>query len=210
MANGRQLLVLPLPRDTQCFAPDCEGEAGREEYLGVIGALHGLGGRPSETYPAIPLFRLSNCCRDCRTSKSLQIAVFRPAEGSCGTLLSGATPAMPPGNGAKHRCDPCRRGGVGAAGDCGEGENGRSRRAYFGRPARMVFGLVPVASDGLVSPQLGGAGLLQRSNEFSACQSREQRDTDPRTPLHASEGRPRARYDKKEHNKCSQVEYDSC
>ena len=74
---------------------------------------------------------------------------------------------------------------------------------------RMVFGLVPEASNGPVSPQLGDAGS-PRPNEFSVCQSREQRDTGPRTPLHASEGRPRARYDKKEHNKCSQVEYDSC
>jgi hypothetical protein len=207
MPRGRQSLVLPLPRDAQRFAPDCEGEAGSGKYPGVIGALHGSGGGPSETYPAIPLFCAANYCR---ASKSLQIGVFCLAGGSCSTLPPSATPAMLPGNGAKHRCDPHRRGGVGTAGDREEGEDRRSRQTYSGRPAWIVFGLVPEASNRLVSPQLGGAGLLQRSNEFSACQSREQRDTGPRTPLHASEGRPRARYDKKEHNKCSQVEYDSC
>ena len=208
MAKGRQWLILPLPRDAQCSAPDCEEEAGREEHLGVIGA-HGSGDRPSETYPAIPLFRSSNYSRDYSTPKSLQIAAFRPAEGSCGALPPAPSPAMPRGDGAKHRCDPHRRGGVGAAGDRGEGENGRSRQAYSGRLARMVFGLVPEASNGPASLQLGEVGS-QRPNRSSACQSREQRDTGPRTPLHASEGRPRARYDKKEHNKCSQVEYDSC
>ncbi len=207
MAKGRQLFVLSLLRDAPCFAPDRKEEAGRGTCLGVIGAPHGLGDRPLETYRVDPLFS-SSCSYG--APKSLQIAAFRLAGGSCGALPPVVTPAMPLGDGAKHRCDPCRRGGVGAAGDCGEGENGRSRQAYSGRPARMVFGLVPVASNGLVSPLLGGAGLLQRSNEFSVCQSREQRDTGPRTPLHASEGRPRARYDKKEHNKCSQVEYDSC
>jgi hypothetical protein len=210
MAVGRQLLILPRPRDAHRFAASCGEEAGRGECLCVIGALYGLGGGSSETYPAIPLFHLSNYYRDYSAPKSLQIAAFLPTEGSCGTLPPAVTPAMPPGDGAKHRCDPHRRGGAGTAGDREEGENRRSRQAYSGRPARMVYGPVPGTSNGPASLQLGGAGLLQRSNEFSACQSREQRDTGPRTPLHASEGRPRARYDKKEHNKCSQVEYDSC
>lgn len=209
MLRSRQLLAPPLPRDAQCFAPDCE-EIGRGGRPDVIGALHRLGGSPSETYPAIPLFRSSNHSGDCGVPKSLQIAAFWPTEGSRGTLPPAAPPAMLPGDGAKNLCDPHRRGGAGTAGDREEGEKGRSRQAYSGRPVRMVFGQVPEASNGPVSPQLGGTGLLQRSNEFSACQSREQRDTGPRTPLHASEGRPRARYDKKEHNKCSQVEYDSC
>jgi hypothetical protein len=208
MPMGRQLLVPPLPRDAQCSAPDCEEEAGRGEYLGVIGATQGLGDRPSETYPPIPLFRLSNCYRDCSAPKSPQIAAFRPAEG-WGALLPAATHVMPLGGGAKHRCDPRRRGGVGTAGDRGEGENRRSRQAYSGRLAWMVIGWVPEASNGPASLQLGEVGS-QRPNRSSACQSREQRDTGPRTPLHLNEGRPRARYDKKESNRCSQVEYDSC
>jgi hypothetical protein len=209
MPSGLQLLVLLSLRDAQCSAPDCQEEAGRGEHLGVIGAPPGLGDRPLETSPAIPLFRLSNYHRDCGAPKSPQIAAFRPAEGSCGALPTAATPVMPPGDGAKHRCDPCRGGGVGTAGDRGEGENRRSRQAYSGRLARMVFGWVPEASSGPVSLQLGEVGS-QRPNRFSVCQSREQRHTGPRTPLHLNEGRPRARYDKKEYNKCSQVEYDSC
>ena len=57
--------------------------------------------------------------------------------------------------------------------------------------------------------RLGEAGL-QRPNKPSACQSREQRQTGPRTPLTENEERPRAKYHKKEYIKCSQVEYDSC
>jgi hypothetical protein len=102
-----------------------------------------------------------------------------------------------------------RRNGGGIAGDYEEGRNRRSQQAFSGRPARMVLGRVPVASNGPVPPQLGGAGS-QGSNEFSVCRSWEQRDTGPRTPLQVNEGRPRARYDKKESSKCSQVEVDSC
>jgi hypothetical protein len=95
------------------------------------------------------------------------------------------------------------------AGDYEEGRNNRSQQAFSGRPARMVLERVPVASNRPMPPQLGGAGS-QRPNEFSACRSWEQRDTGPRTPLQVNEGRPRARYDKKESSKCSQVEVDSC
>ncbi len=197
MTYGRQSLALPLRRDEL-----------------------------SETSAATALFSASSYCE---TPKCLQIASFRPAEGSCGLLPFETTPPAPPGNGAKHLCDPHegsgpakspivltaesfelrRRGGVGTAGDREEGEDRTSRQAYSGRPARIVIGLVPEASKGPVSPQLGEAGF-QRSNRSSACQSREQRHTGPRTPLHVNEGRPRARYDIKESNRCSQVEVDSC
>ena len=209
MATGRQSRVPHLRRDAHRFAAGCGEEAGCDERPGAIGAPHGLGDGRLETYPAIPLFRSSNCSRESGAPKSLEHAVFRLAEGSRGALPPAAMPAMPLGDGAKHRCDPRRRGGVGIAGDRGEGENRRLRQAYSGRPAWMLIGRVPEASNGPASLQLSEAGL-QRSNRSSACQSREQRHIGPRTPLHASEGRPRARYDKKEHNKCSQVEYDSC
>ncbi len=184
-----------MSRDPQPRVPPLRW--GAQEHLGVIGATHGLGHGPSETYPAIPLFRGSNYSG---AAKALQIADFRPAKGSRGPLRPATTPPTPWGNGAKHLC--------GITGDREEDENQRSRQAYSGRPARIV-GLVPEASNGPVSPQAGEAGS-QRSNQSSACQSRVQRDTGPRTPLHASEGRPRARYDKKESNRCIQVEYDSC
>jgi hypothetical protein len=197
MAKGRQSFTLPLRRDEL-----------------------------SETYAATALFSAPNCCR---TPNPLQIAAFRPGEGPCDPQPPTTTPHTPPDSGAKHRCDPHeagglansptvltaesfkprREGGVGTAGDREEGENRTSRQAYSGRPARMVIGLVPEASNGPASRQLGEAGF-QRSNRSSACQSREQRHTGPRTPLHVNEGRPRARYDKKESNRCSQVEYDSC
>jgi hypothetical protein len=89
-----------------------------------------------------------------------------------------------------------------------EDRNATSRQAFSGRSARIV-GRVPEASRGPASSQFGEAGF-KRPNQFSACQRREQRQTGPRTPLHENEGRPRATYDKKEHIKCSQVEYDSC
>jgi hypothetical protein len=197
MAYGRQSLALPLRGDES-----------------------------SETYAATVLFSAPGYCE---TPKCLQIAFFRPAEDSCGLLPFATTPPAPRGNGAKHLCEPQegnelvkslialaaesfelrRRGGAGTAGDREEGEDRTSRQAYSGRPARMVIGLVPEASNGPVSLQSGEAGF-QRSNQSSACQSREQRHTGPRTPQHLNEGRPRARYDKKESNRCSQVEYDSC
>jgi len=158
--------------------------------------IRGPRGGSSETYSAIPLFRAAGYCR---TSNPLQLAGFRPAEGPCEPLSPATISPASSGGGAKHRC----------VGDREEGENQRSRQAYSGRPARMEFGLAPVASNGPVSPQLGDAGS-RRSNQSSACQSREQRDTGPRTPLHVNEGRPRARYDTKESNRCNQVEYDSC
>jgi hypothetical protein len=102
-----------------------------------------------------------------------------------------------------------RRSGGAIAGDYEEGRNRRSQQAFSGRPARMVLERAPVASNGPVPPQHGGTGS-QRPNEFSACRSWEQRDTGPRAPLQVNEGRPRARYDKKESSKCSQVEVDSC
>jgi hypothetical protein len=102
-----------------------------------------------------------------------------------------------------------RRSGGAIAGDYEEGRNSRSQQAFSGRLARIVLERVPVALNGPVPPLCGGAGS-QGSNEFSACWSWEQRDTGPRTPLQVNEGRPRARYDKKESSKCSQVEVDSC
>jgi hypothetical protein len=160
--------------------------------------------------------------------KSLQLVAFRPAEGYYGPPRPVPTPPTPPGGRAKNRCDPnqarrlakspialvagssdlYRKGGVGAVDDHEEGENPTSRQAFSGRSAGTV-GRVPEASNGTASPQSGVAGS-QRPNQFSACQSREQRYTGPRTPLHVNEGRPRARYDKKESNRCSQVEVDSC
>ena len=185
-----------MPWGPQPLVPPLRGDA--KEHPDIIGATHGFGHGPSETYPAIPLFRGSNYSR---AANSLQIAGFRPAEGSCGPLRPVATSPTPPGNGAKHPC--------GTTGDREEGENRTSQQAYSGRPARTLIGLVPEASNGPASPQSGEVGS-QRPNQPSVCQSREQRDTSPRTPLHASEGRPRARYDKKESSKCSQIEYDSC
>jgi len=102
-----------------------------------------------------------------------------------------------------------RRSGGAVIGEYKEGRSRISLQAFSGRPARVVLELVPETSNGSVPPQFGGAGS-RRSNEFSACRRWEQRDTGPRTPLHENEERPRARYDKKERSKCSQVEVDSC
>src|ERR1700733_12199182 len=92
MVSGRQSLVLPLLWEAHRFATGCKEEAGRAEHLGVI-ASHGLGEGPSETYPAIPLFHSPNYSRDYSAPKSLQIAAFRPTEGSRGTIPPAAMPA---------------------------------------------------------------------------------------------------------------------
>ena len=187
-----------------------------------IGGAQELPREPSETYLAIALRRES----DHRgPSKSLQIAAFCPTVSSCGRRLPAGTS---PKDGAEHPRDRYEgsglakglcalatesfdsrgKGGAGVA-EGQEDEHRRSRQAFSGRAARMV-GWTPGASNRPASLPLGEAGLLPRLNQFSACRRWEQRQTGPRTPLHENEGRPRAMYDKKEHIKCSQVEYDSC
>ena len=183
MANSRQSLVLPLPGDAQRFALDCEEEAGRREYPGVVRAARGLRYGPSETYAASALFRTSGYHK---APKSPQITDFHPAGNLGGLPSPGRVSSTSPGDRAKPS----------------------SRQAFSGRPPRIV-GRAPGAPDGPASSLLGEAGL-PRPNQPSVCQSREQRQTGPRTPLREKEGRPRAKYDKKEHIKCSQVEYDSC
>jgi hypothetical protein len=145
----------------------------------------------------------------------LQNAIFWLPARPVGRLPLGTSLSLPPGRAAKNSSRPpdanrldrglgalvaaaseSRRSGGAIAGDYEEGRNRRSQQAFSGRPARMVLERVPEASNGPVPPQHGGTGS-QRSNEFSACQSWEQRDTGPRTPLQVNEGRPRARYDQK-------------
>jgi hypothetical protein len=197
VAKSRQSLALPPPWDAQ-------------GYMGIIGATHGLGDESSETYSAIASDRAPDYCGTQEPLQIIGFRGFRPAEGPCGPLPPATTRPRSSGGGAKHQCDTRRRSGAGTVGDREEGKNRKSRQAFSGRPAQILLGLVPEAPNRPVSPQLGGAGLFRRLNELSVCQSRVQRDTGPRTPLHASEGRPRARYDEKESNRCSQVEYDSC
>ena len=186
MPKGCQALVLPLPWDAHCCASACEGEAGGGSwgYPGVVGAAHGLRCGSSETYPADTLLRSSGCFK---TPKPPQITGFRPVGKLGGLPLPGRVSSASLGDRAKPL----------------------SRQAFSGRPGWMVLRRVPGASNGPASLQFGEAGL-QRPNESSVCQSREQRQTGPRTPLRENEGRPRAKYDKKEHIKCSQVEVDSC
>jgi hypothetical protein len=143
-------------------------------------------------------------------------------------LPLASSPSLPPERGAKNSPRPPeanrlpwslialrvgalepRRSGGAIIGDDEEGRIRTSLQAFSGRPAQTVLERAPEASNGSVPPQLGGASS-ERLNQSSACQSREQRNTGPRTPLHVNEERPRARYDKKERSKCSQVEYDSC
>jgi hypothetical protein len=164
----------------------------------------------------------------CSATNYLQNATS-PLRGTPKMRLPQApNPSLSPGRGAKNSprppeanrlpwslialqvgaLEPRRRGGT-IVGDDEEGRIRTSLQAFSGRLARMAFERVPEASKGPVPLQLGGAGS-ERQNQSSACQSREQRNTGPRTPLHVNEGRPRARYDKKERSKCSQVEYDSC
>ncbi len=196
MAQGCQVLVLPLPWDAHRSASDREVEAGGWECPDV-GAARGLWCGPSETYPADTPVRASGCRR---TLKLPQITGFRPA-GDLGGLPSfGRVSSISSGDRAK----PSRS----LQPFSGEGATSRSLQAFSGRSVRMQ-GRVPGASNGSASPRFGGAGL-QRPNQSSVCQSREQRQTGPRTPLTENEGRPRARNDKKERIKCSQVEYDSC
>ena len=183
MATGRQSLVPPIHRDEHRFAPDRRREAGRWKDPGVVGAAHGLQCGPSETYAAGALFRSSGYCK---TPKLPQITDFRPAVELGGLRSPGKVSSTFPGDRAKPS----------------------SRQAFSGRLARIV-GRTPGTSNGPASLQPGEAGL-PRPNQSSACQSREQRQTGPRTPLREKEGRPRAKNDKKEHTKCSQVEYDSC
>ncbi len=219
MERSGQSLVQARSWDVLCR--DREQEAGRREYPGV--SAHGLPYGPSETYPATALF-LS--LASSAPLKSLQTRDFRPDGNACGTPPLARKSPAPSQEGAKHpyeadapikssiafateSFDPRDKNRVGAAGDHEEDGNPTSRQAFSGRPARIVIGQVPETSKGSASPRLGEAGS-QRPNQSSACQSREQRHTGPRTPLHVNEGRPRARYDKKEYNKCSQVEYDSC
>lgn len=181
--------------------------------------------RQSETVPATVGRGESG---QCGAPKSLQIKAFPLTEGSCGSPSLAKTPSTPRGGCAKNRCDPkgagkfvrsptalttespdpSHEGGIDIADDQEEGENPTSPQAFSGRPAG-VAGRVPKASNETASPQPGVASS-QRPNQSSACQSREQRQTGPRTPLRENEGRPRAKYDKKEHIKCSQVEVDSC
>ena len=197
MATDRQSVVLPFALDGCRHAFD-DREVGCREHPSALGVACDSRQGLSETYPPFSLFRKSH---HRAPSKSLQGTDFQPAESVCGPPPLARMLPTPPDDGAKHLC--------GIAGDREEGENRTSRQAYSGRPARIVTGLVPEASNRPASPQHGGVGF-QRPNQSSVCQSREQRHTGPRTPLHVNEGRPRARYDKKEHIKCSQVEYDSC
>ncbi len=183
MAIDCQSFVLPLPWDERCFALGWEEEAGRWKDPGVLGAAHGLRCGPSETHAADALLRLSGCRM---TPKPLQILGFSAA-GNLGGLPS-------PGRVASTFL--------------GDRAKSSSRQVFSGSPAWIV-GWAPGAPDGPASSLFGEAGL-PRPNQSSACQSREQRQTGPRTPLHENEGRPRATYDKKEHIECSQVEYDSC
>jgi hypothetical protein len=173
----------------------------------------------SETYPATPAFRASN---HREPTKLLQITDFCLAGDSFGTPAPKNIPSTSSDDPAKnqHEADEFDQslsafatelfdqGRVDAADGHEEDGNPTSRQAFSGRPARII-GRIPGASNRPESLQLGEAGL-QGPNQPSACQSREQRQTGPRTPLHENEGRPRATYDKKEHIKCSQVEYDSC
>jgi hypothetical protein len=183
MASGRQSLVLPLLWEAHRFATGCKEEAGRWKDPSVGGAAHGLRRGSSETYAADAQFRASDCRR---TPKPPQIIGFRADGTHDGSPSAGRVSSTSLGDRAKPS----------------------PRQAFSGRPARIV-GRVPRVSSGLASLQFGEAGL-PRPNQSSACQSREQRQTGPRTPLRENEGRPRAKYDKKEHIKCSQVEYDSC
>ncbi len=183
MAAGRQSLVPPLPRDEHRFAPDRGQGAGRWKDPGLVGAAHGLQRGPSETYAASALFRASGYYK---TPKPPQNTDFCPTAELGGLPSPGRVSSTPLGDRAKPS----------------------SRQAFSGRPAR-ILGRTPGTSNGSTSLQLGEAGF-PRPNQSSACQSREQRQTGPRTPLREKEGRPRAKYDKKEHIKCSQVEYDSC
>jgi hypothetical protein len=183
MASGRQSLALPLLWEAHRFAAGCKKDAGRGKDPSVLGAAHGLRCGPLETYAADALFRASDCCR---TPKPTQIKGFRADGTDDGSPSAGRVSSTSLGDRAKPS----------------------SRQAFSGRPVRIV-GWVPRVSGGLASLQFGEAAL-PRPNQSSACQSREQRQTGPRTPLRESEGRPRAKNDKKEHIKCSQVEYDSC
>jgi hypothetical protein len=178
-----QSFALPIWRDAPCSAPDSEEDTDRQATLAGISVVRRPRESSSETYPATALVRTSNHRGQ---PESLQIKDLGPAEGSCSFMPAARTHRLPLRDRATHP----------------------SRQAFSGRPARIT-GQAPGASNRPASPQLGGAGP-QRPNQPSACQSREQRQTGPRTPLHENEGRPRATYDKKEHTKCSQVEYDSC
>lgn len=192
--------------------------------VGTHGA-DGDGGLQSETYPCANENSRAACCGLVNVLQTPHFWLRKPLSER---LSLGQSPALPQRKGAKRSPYPLRtnrldrspigsavaalesrRGGGTVAGDDEEGRKRRSIRDFSGRPARTVLEPVPEASNGPVPPQLGGAGS-QRSNQFSVCQSWEQRDSGPRTPLHANEGRPRARYDEKENSKCSQVEYDSC
>jgi hypothetical protein len=224
MASDRQSFVLSLPWDGLCRMPGV-GEVGLRERPGAVGATPGSNLGVSETYPAIPLFRTSNHPEH---QKSLQIEAFRPTRGGRPPLPPARMSHTPPGNGAKHLCDPHEAsrpaksptvltaesfnprltGGADTTGDREEGENRRSRQAYSGRPARIA-GWVPEASNGPAPRQFSGEDL-ERPNHSSACRRREQRHAGPRTPLRENEWRPRANYNEKEHIKCRQVEYDSC
>jgi hypothetical protein len=181
--------------------------------------------RQSETDPAT-----IGCCEISQHEEPepLLIAAFCPIDGLRSSSPLATMAPKPPGSGAKNRCDPneasgfvkisatlkaetpdlLRKGGVGTAGNHEEGEHPRSPQAFSGRPAATT-GRVPEVSNETAKPQSGVAGS-QRPNQSSACQSREQRHTGPRTPLRKLKGRPRANYNKKEHSKCIKVEYDSC
>ncbi len=203
----------------------------RATLAGLGRSLAGSSDRPTQQHRQSETYLATIGCGESDqrgAPKSLQIAAFRPADGSCSSPPLAKISSRTPGSGAKNRCDPkgaskfvksptalktessdpFHKAGVGAADDQEEGEHPTSPQAFSGRPVGTV-GRVPEASNETASPQSGVAGS-QRPNQSSACQSREQRHTGPRTPLHVNEGRPRANYNKKEHSKCIKVEYDSC
>jgi hypothetical protein len=193
-------------------------------WVGSYGAAF-AGGRQSETHPSTNERSGTGCGR---SINCLQTGMFWSVPctderlpltpGLCPSWRFGAKKSFHPPEASRLHRSPIactvgalepRQSDEAIIGDDEESRNYTPLQTFSGRLARTTFERVPEASNGLVPLQLGGTGS-ERLNQSSACQSREQRNTGPRTPLHVNEGRPRARYDKKERSKCSQVEYDSC
>jgi hypothetical protein len=219
----------PFSRTMSLVAPAWRGAGGWTRGLSAgraCGETRSETNRVSETDPEASKVELSSSRE---LSKSLLFTAFQPPGALDERWPVAASPYPSRANGAK----PCgvpseasrpsrasvlssvagslepRRSGGATAGDDEESSIAGSQQAFSGRPASAVLGRVPTALNGPAPRQLGGVGP-ERLNQSSACRRWVQRHTGPRTPLREIEGRPRAKSDKKESSKCSQVEVDSC
>jgi hypothetical protein len=185
MVTGRQLVGLPLPGDglrraldeREVRVPRVPGQPWRRQRL-ALSAVGNMSG-----YPIVR-----------------NVQPIRVAKGAANRGLLASQGRLPPS--ATREDAPHAPGAMVLK--IGVASWATARRARTAHQDKLTLAdppdfdrAGPRTSNEPVSPQPGDVGF-QRSNQSSACQSREQRHTGPRTPLHVNEGRPRARHDKKE------------